>query len=111
MSWVKSSSWVLMDHLHVIGITHKDNLNGTYLKRYKKPTSWKNFMHNKSRRKYFDTQFLAQVKNFFASLNYWMTELGEAVYFAENEPLMVAIPESGFYVLVAPTLKERRWSE
>lgn len=100
----KNSSKMLFGWFHVIGICHKDNLKSDFLKKYKKPTTWKNFKQNKHRKRYFTPDFLNQIVNLLHSLNYTLSQLGKAIYFLEDCPLLISIPESDWFILLAPKI-------
>ncbi|MDH5635302.1 MAG: hypothetical protein OEY47_01365 [Candidatus Bathyarchaeota archaeon] len=96
----KEKSKVLMGSFHVIGITHKSNIYLPDLNKYKKATSWRQFKQNPARRKYFNPEFLHQVVNLVHSLNYYMSELGEVVYFLKKNPLLISLDD--FFIVLSP---------
>lgn len=100
----KHSRKMLFGCFHIIGICHKDNLKIESLKKYNKPTTWRNFKRNKRKQRYFDPNFLNQIVNLLHSLNYNLWELGKAIYFLEDSPLLISIPNSDYFILLAPKI-------
>ena len=100
----KHASKMLFGCFHVIGICHKDNLKTDFLKKYENPTTWRNFKRNKRKERYFDPAFVQEIVNIIHSLNYNLWELGKAIYFLEDSPLLISIPNSDYFILLAPKI-------